>query len=227
MRRQLAATISAAVVLSMVPAMASPAVPRSIQNRLADLGNCAPYMASRTEVSLRPSWGSVLIASLAVAFIVLASVIARSTFGPSATAQVRTDLAQPSSNPAQASTDLALPMPDADIVSRVLDETSVAPTISADQAIALARANPSHLVGESPMVQLVSTTTTRPGSPLDGFTGWVILSTDVPGYLYGPITAPSVTIFSTYSWVFVALNGDVLVATQNSYLTPESVPALP
>lgn len=92
---------------------------------------------------------------------------------------------------------------------------------------AIARESPSGLVGISPRVQLVSTITTRPQSPLARFTGWVILSTDVPGYLWGPINRPSVTEYATYSWVFVTLNGEVVVSTQNTYLTPESVPALP
>lgn len=124
------------------------------------------------------------------------------------------------------STDPPLPMPDDDLIA-IVHDPALYPQISADEAIAIARESPSHLVGASPMVQLVSTLTTRPESRLDGFTGWVILSSDVPGQLYGPINRPSVTMFATSSWVFVTLSGEVVVATQNTYFTPESVPALP
>jgi hypothetical protein len=125
-----------------------------------------------------------------------------------------------------ASTEPPLPLPDADLIS-IVHDPALYPGFSADEAIAIAQESPSGLVGRSPRVQLVSTITTRPQSPLARFTGWVILSTDVPGYLWGPINRPSVTEYATYSWVFVTLNGEVLVATQNTYLTPESVPTLP
>jgi len=182
-------------------------------------------MASRQE-SVRPSWGGVLIVGVAIALTLIASVIAGSTFRPLTSGGGKPGPGLASSQ-AQANIDAALPMPNADIDSTVLDVASFAPTISGDQAIAIARANASHLVGQSPRAQLVSTTARAPGSPLDGFTGRVVLSTDVPGHLYGPITAPSVEVLSTYSWVFVSLNGEVVVATQSSYVTPESVPGLP
>jgi hypothetical protein len=125
-----------------------------------------------------------------------------------------------------ASSEPTLPMPDADLIA-VVHDPALYPGLSADEAIVIGRENPSGLVGASPRVQLVSTITTPPESPLDGFTGWVILSTDVPGFQSGPINRPSVTEYATYSWVFVTLDGDIVVATQNTYLTPESVPALP
>jgi hypothetical protein len=118
-------------------------------------------------------------------------------------------------------------MPDADVTSTVLDRASVAAQVSADEAIAIARANASRLVGKSPLVQLVSTTARSPDSQLNGFVGWVILSTDVPGFVGGPITAPPIDVLATYSWVFVSVDGDVVAATQTMYVTPESIPALP
>ncbi|HET7685072.1 MAG TPA: hypothetical protein VFM19_01545 [Candidatus Limnocylindria bacterium] len=119
-----------------------------------------------------------------------------------------------------------LPLPEG-MSSRVVDPASEAPTLTAEQAIMVARKNPSQLVGGAPVAQFVTTTAQDPESPLNGFTGWVVLSTDVPPFISGPIAKPSIEVFATYSWVFVAGDGAVVAATQNSYLTPESVPAIP
>lgn len=119
-----------------------------------------------------------------------------------------------------------LPMPDG-MDSRVIDPATEAPSLTAEQAVAAARENPSQLVGAAPRVQFIAATARDPESPLNGFTGWVVLSTDIPPFIAGPITRPSITVFATYSWVFVATDGSVVAATQNTYLTPESIPLIP
>lgn len=119
-----------------------------------------------------------------------------------------------------------LPLPDANYVGTPVDST-LSLGISADEAVAIARANPSHLVGTAPLVQLMNLRHAPLGDPpLDALV-WVILSDDVFVPIHGPIDRPEITPVATYAWVIVDTEGNVLQATANTYLTPESVPELP
>ena len=175
-------------------------------------------MASRHRTLRAPS-SKVLVAVLVFSLAAVAVALAASRF----------ELF--SSRPAQpggvAIVTPSLPMPTADDTATVLSPESVANKITADQAVEVARANAGALVGKAPLAQLVSITARSPDSQLNGFVGWVILSTDVPGFIGGPINAPSIDVAATYSWVFVSAGGDVVAETQVSYTTPGAVPALP
>jgi hypothetical protein len=125
------------------------------------------------------------------------------------------------------STETPLPMPDADLISIVRDPALVMPATSYDEATAIARDHASGMVDASPMVQFVSTISTRPESPLGRFTGWVVLSTDVQSNSWSSTADPSEEGYAMYSWVFVSHGGEVVLAIQRSYPAPESAPTLP
>lgn len=179
-------------------------------------------MASKRTVGVR--WLGRIVASATVILITSTAIgVVFSRDGASQGANRQRPSETQSNYPAPAQ---PLPLPDG-IGSRVLDPASEALTLTAEQAITLARQNPSQLVGAAPVVQFIATSAQDPESPLNGFTGWVVLSTDVLPFIAGPISKPSIAVFATYSWVFVASDGAVVAATQNSYLTPESIPAIP
>jgi len=178
-------------------------------------------MASK-EGTLRPPTGGVLVATVALALTAIALAIAASTFGLFSGETPTTTGAG-----GQVSTAATLPMPTTDDTATVLDPASVVNKMSAEEAIDLARSSAGGFIGDSPIAQLVSITTRSPDSQLNGFEGWVILSTDVPGFVGGPHNAPSMKVAATYTWVFVSLNGEVVAQTQVTYPTSESVPALP
>jgi hypothetical protein len=180
-------------------------------------------MASR-DGTLRPPAGGVLVAALALALTAIALAMAASAFG-----LFSGEARAPSTryNGGQEVTAGTLPMPTTDDTATVLDPASVVNKMGAQEAIDLARASAGGLVGDSPIAQLVSITTRSPDSQLNGFERWVILSTDVPGFVGGPVTAPSIKVAATYTWVCVSLNGEVVAQTQVTYPTSESVPALP
>jgi hypothetical protein len=89
--------------------------------------------------------------------------------------------------------------------------------VSAEEAVALARANMGDMVGESPSVQLVQLTGIEPDN---GFTGWMILSTDILAYPQQPYdpdasVQPTVSAIATYTWVLVTPEGEVRLAIQD------------
>jgi hypothetical protein len=129
--------------------------------------------------------------------------------------------------------DEPLPVPDGVTIAQVLDP-AVEATISADEATELARASMGGWVGGAPLVQLVRIGTAPDrDSYLSDFTGWIIFSTDVPDTQSGGIPLPEGTtpaprtIYATYTWVWVTLDGDVLGTSQTSYETADQVPDLP
>ena len=134
------------------------------------------------------------------------------------------------SNASQVLTAKALPVPDGMAVVAVLDPQTEAPSITAEEAVTIARADGSNLVGRSPIVQLVRTSASWPGSKLDGFTGWIVFSTDVPGYLWPPHIPNAPTprpIIATYSYTFVSLDGTVVSALQLTFQVGDDIPPIP
>jgi hypothetical protein len=124
-----------------------------------------------------------------------------------------------------------LPLPEGETVLEVLDPAVEAPAVSADQAIALARALEGNWVGESPQIQLLRLAFRDPGSEFAPvWTGWVILSTDIPWrgtggpYRESPIPyAPTAAL----TWVYVTVDGEVPGLTQVGGEEPYSVPPSP
>lgn len=171
------------------------------------------------------------VARLAVIGVVMLSGCARLGVGASQPAE--------GSSPGQATSvpaglDEPLPVPEGFTIAEVVDPTAETGSVSADEAVASARATMGSWVGTSPLIQLVRLGPAEDRtSDLSDFTGWVILSTDVPDRSLGGIPLPEgmtpapETIYATYTWVWVTLDGEVLGASQTSYETPESVPDLP
>jgi hypothetical protein len=128
-----------------------------------------------------------------------------------------------------------IPLPDDSYIGEELPISGVLPIdISADEAIAIARANPSHLVGTNPVVRLMHVT--RDAEDADGdldAIGWVILSTDaqVP-IMGGPARADSDKVESdepvvSLAWVMVDGSGELLISTANTYYEADEVPPVP
>jgi hypothetical protein len=176
----------------------------------------------------RRSWPGLIVASLAVGLVITAAGLAISMFRPGALGQGGSPQPQASNSAPQEIGQEPLPVPEGDSILAVLDPEVVKPKVSAEEAVALARASMGNMVGSSPRVQLVHMTGRDSDWPQDGFTGWIILSTDVvgqPHYPYDPKTDPP--IVATYTWVLVRSDGEVWLAVQNMFDAPERVPPLP
>lgn len=103
------------------------------------------------------------------------------------------------------------------------------PALNESEARAIAVAE-THLVGNDVRGAFIEITGARDDEKLIGARGWVFLSTDVRGFVSGPIgfTHPPVT--SALSWVFVDLAGEVRLAVQEVTLAgtaPSGSPADP
>jgi hypothetical protein len=178
-----------------------------------------------------PGWHLTLVAAVAMAF---STGCLRGGSGASPTDQQAEIPTAGSQSPSSYLTsDQPLPVPDGVTIVEVLDPAVASPQIGADDAIELARNHMSRWVGESPWVQLVRLDVDQEGY-LEGFVGWILLSPDVADADIGglPVTdtsapPPSPRIYDTYTWVWVAVHGEVLGATQLSYENAEAVPPLP
>jgi hypothetical protein len=174
----------------------------------------------------RPSF-----AALAIIVAVSASGCARHTTSSSPTEAASTAPSMASVAPTRA-TEEPLPVPEGATLLAVLDPEVVKPKVSAEEALALAAATMG-MVGESPRIQLVRLAFRDPYSAFGPeWTGWIILSTDIPGsgfggpYLEDP-PPPQPSPVATYTWVHVAVDGEVMGASQTEYESPESVPSIP
>jgi hypothetical protein len=194
-------------------------------------------MTSKSDVPRRVSRAGILVASVAVALVVVAAAMAVSAFRRvgvgEAASQVPSASASATAASLQPFAEQPLPVPPGDTVVAVLDPAVESPAISADEAIALARATVGGSVGQSPYVQLVRMTASNTTSPLNGWTGWVILSTDVPsleiggGYFPWLSPSPAVAPAATFTWVWVGLDGKLLESVTQMDFPPDEVPPLP
>lgn len=125
----------------------------------------------------------------------------------------------------------ALPLPPGITVAAVLDPDVYQDGIDARGAVKIARMQEPMLVGRSPLVQLVRIAS--PTDPqLDGFVGWIVLSTDIEGFRSGPYlpNLPNLTpppLVATYSYVFVSVDGLIVSRVQLMYEAGDEVPPLP
>lgn len=186
-------------------------------------------MASRATTSSRWARQAALLASVAV--IIVAASAGCTAGGATSTDMPGSSLPSVASSPTPlAALQPPLPVPDGEIVLEVLDPAVLRPATSADEALALAHAALPYDVGASPSIQLVRLAFRDPGSDFGAeWTGWIILSTDVRwhgtgGVYLGPSAAPVPTPFVTYTWIHVALNGDVLNVVQAGYESASQVP---
>jgi hypothetical protein len=175
--------------------------------------------------------------AVAIALVVVAAAMAVATFGQETGQGGSQASASATTTPASSATasvpEEPLPVPEGNTVVAVLDPAVEKPATSAEQAITLARDTMGKMVGESPYVQLVRMTARNATSRLNGFTGWIILSTDVQsvdtagGYFPWLSSVPSPTVYATFTWTWVTVDGEVLGTTQAGYTSQDSVPALP
>lgn len=173
-------------------------------------------------------WRGPLVISVAAILAAIAGGMAVSLIlGRPSGQGSATHSAVASANGAAAKTLDPLPVSVGFTVVEVLDPTVAAPATSSDEAIALAREQMANRVGASPRVQLVRLAARDPDSYMDGFFGWIILSTDVPGNPTGPYDPEVEPIIATYTWVYVTADGDVLGASQEMYAVPDAIPSLP
>ena len=176
----------------------------------------------------RLPWQGLLVTSVAMVLMASAVVIAISTLSPeSGRPGTGGQSSSTTETPAGAAAGEPLPAPEGETIVAVLDPGAAKPKVGAEQAIALARGSMGNRVGASPRVQLVQLATRDADSYLNGFVGWIILSTDVPGYPVGPYDAQAAPIIATFTWVHVTADGEVLDAAQTMYQDPGSVPSLP
>jgi hypothetical protein len=185
-------------------------------------------MASKADQSVRLSPAGLIVGGLALALVAIAVAMAISTFRPNAgVGQGKPQESQTGTGAAPVFVGEPLPAPLGEAIVAVLDPAVEAPAISADEAIALAREIVPNQVGKSPRAQLVQMTSETKGSWVDGFTGWIILSTDIIGQSHDPYYASPTPIYATYTWVYVSLDGEVLGTSKDLYDGPEFVPPLP
>lgn len=93
-----------------------------------------------------------------------------------------------------------------------------------DEALRQAKGTYPHLVGADPLVRLLHVTATQDEPQIDAV-AWVFLSPDASVWIHGPggVAVPSET-YVHYGWVFVDINGTVLMGTANSYPESEGPP---
>lgn len=98
--------------------------------------------------------------------------------------------------------------------------------VGPDVAVERARSNLPDLVGSDPLVRLMRVTKSGPdpSETIDGVF-WVVLSPDVDVPITGPYGVDtSGEVYTTYSWVFVDVKGEVVMITGRSYLLGEASP---
>jgi hypothetical protein len=162
---------------------------------------------------------------IATLVLVAVAVSSCARFAGPSLSEVMADPSQVSDAPSHGTAEEPLPMPDGLTIVEVLDPLAEAPPISADQALAFARASGlSNMVGESPRVQLAGVTGHDPDWA--SFTGWIILSTDLRTFVGGGAYAqPWPTLSPVYTYLFVTLDGELLNAIQIN--PPEALSSSP
>ncbi|HYM52872.1 MAG TPA: hypothetical protein VEW45_05220 [Candidatus Dormibacteraeota bacterium] len=174
------------------------------------------------------------IATLMVMLAVVVSGCAPIATGASPTDGVSSAPQEASEAAPPAKPEQPLPVPDGETVLAVLAPEVVEPKVTAEEAIALVGASMGDMAWEPPRVQLVRLAFRDPYSAFGPvWTGWIILSTDLPGSLFGGpylpdlSPRPTISIVVTYTWFYVSPDGELMGETQVGYVTPGQVPSIP
>jgi hypothetical protein len=123
-----------------------------------------------------------------------------------------------------------IPLPDSTYVGVILDPSVPGGDYLPEaDALAAAREAPSaFVVGQSPVMRLMELTHDPVGPEILEGTFWVILSDDVSVPVFGPPDTEPMDITTTYAWVLVDMEGQVVEATSRLYYEggPEPPPLI-